>query len=58
MYKTNYFMDSRITGYHWAPSSFDMNVIEDCWGALFAEKFVGSRQFETVEELKEFLIFE
>ena len=57
-YTKDYFMESGITDLPWVPRSPDMNVIENCWGAFSAAVYDGGRQFETIEDLKECLIYE
>ena len=51
-------MESGITDLPWVPHSPEMNVIENCWGAIFAAVYDGGRQFEPVEDLKECMIYE
>ena len=49
-------MDIRVLD--WAPSSPDMNVIENCWGYLTRAVYKNGRQFDTLEDLREALTYE
>ena len=42
----------------WAPKSPDLNIIENIWGILVYRVYYGYRQFETLDDLKEALLYE
>lgn len=54
----DYFVTAGIVDLPWAPRSPNINVIENCWSALGAAVYDVGRQFDTLEDLKECLIYE
>ena len=57
-YTKMFFQDEKIELLDWTPRSPDINVIENCWGYLARSVYQGSRQFDTVDDLKEALLYE
>lgn len=53
-----FFVDNTVTVLDWPARSPDMNCIENCWGILASKVYEGARQFETVDDLKECLLYE
>ena len=51
-------MESGIVDTEWAPRSSDINCIENSWGALSMAVYDGNRQFDTIDDLKECLLYE
>ena len=51
-------MEAGIVDMGWAPKSSDMNCIENLWATLSLAVYDGNRQFDTVEDLKECLLYE
>ena len=58
LYTKDYFAEAGIVDLPWAPRSPDMNIIENCWGVLSRAVYDGGRQFDTIDDLKECLIYE
>ena len=40
------------------PLSLDMNYMENCWGSLTMAVYEGNRQFDTLDDLKQCLLYE
>ena len=53
-----YFMEAGIVDMDWAPKSPGMNCIENLWATLSLAVYDGNRQFDTVDDLKECLLYE
>ncbi len=54
----DYLFDIDISALPWAPCSNGMNVIENCWGHLTRVVYREGRQFHTIDDLREVLIYE
>ena len=57
-YTKEYFMESGIVDMKWAPRSPDINSIKNCRGAISMSVYDGNRQFDTIDDLKECLLYE
>ena len=53
-----YFADIDVPLLDWPAHSPDMNVIENCWGHLSRAVYDGARQFDTLDDLREAIIYE
>ncbi len=53
-----YFFELDIPVLDWASHSSDMNVFKNCWGFLSQSVYKAGRQFETVNDLREALVYE
>lgn len=56
-FRKDYFMEPGIVDLPWAPRSPDMNCIENCRGTLKQAVYDGGRQFDTLDDLKECLVY-
>ena len=57
-YTRDYFAIAGITDLSWPPCSPDMNIIENCWRALSLAVYEGWRQYHSIDDLKETLVYE
>ena len=58
LHTKEFFMDMSWNVMDWPARSPDMNCIENAWGALVRAVYNGGRQFDTVDDLVEALLYE
>ena len=58
IHKKDYFLSEAMDVLPWPAKSPDLNCIENVWGLLVQRVYEGRRQFDTIEDLKECLIYE